>query len=55
MDKSNSIEALDKTDFSEEAKFWLDAIRKIENYFMEETNQRELCSKKLSKYVAAFD
>ena len=28
---------------------------KIENYFNQEINQRELCSKKLSKYVAAFD
>ena len=28
---------------------------KIENYFIEEINQRKSCSKKLSKYVAAFD
>ena len=28
---------------------------KIENYFNQEINQRELSSKKLSKYVAAFD
>ena len=27
----------------------------IENYFYQEINQRKLCSKKLSKYVAAFD
>ena len=27
----------------------------MKNYFIEEINQRKLCSKKLSKYVAAFD
>ena len=33
----------------------LDKISKIENYFYEEINQRKSCSKKSSKYVAAFD
>ena len=28
---------------------------KIENYFIEKINHRKSCSKKLSKYVAAFD
>ena len=55
MNKSNSIEAIDKTDLSEQTKFRLDEISKIENYFHEEINQRKSCSKKLSKYVAAFD
>ena len=55
MDKSNSIEAIDKTNLSEQTKFWLDEISKIENYFIEEINQRKSCSKKLSKYVTAFD
>ena len=27
----------------------------MENYFIEEINQRKSCSKKLSKYVAVFD
>ena len=27
----------------------------MKNYFIEEINQRKFCSKKLSKYVAAFD
>ena len=54
MNESNSIEAIDKTDLSEQTKFRLDEISKIENYFIEETNQRKLCSKKLGKYVAAF-
>ena len=30
-------------------------MSKIENYFIEEINQRKSCSKKLSKYVAVFD
>ena len=55
MNKSNSIEAIDKTNLSEQTKFQLDEISKTENCFMEETNQRKPCSKKLNKYVAAFD
>ena len=51
----NSIEAIDKTILSEQTKFRLDEISKIENYFHEEINQRKSCSKKLSKYVACFD
>ena len=55
MNKSSSIELIDKTKLTEETKFRLDEISKIENYFNEEINQRKSCSKKLSKYVAAFD
>ena len=55
MNKSNSIEAIDKTDLSEQTKFRLDEISKTENYFHEEINQRKSWSKKLSKYVAVFD
>ena len=55
MNKSNSIGAIDKTDLSEQAKFRLDEISKIENYFIEEINQRKSCSRKLNKYVATFD
>ena len=55
MNKSNSIEAIDKTNLSEQAKFQLDEISKIENYFMKEINQKKSCSKKLRKYVAACD
>ena len=55
MNKSNSIEEIEKTDLSEQTKFWLDEISKIENYFIEETNQRKSCSKKLIKYVAVFE
>ena len=55
MNKCNSIEVIDKTDLSEQTKFRLDEISKTENYFIEEINQRKWSSKKLSKYVAAFD
>ena len=55
MNKSNSIGAIDKTDLSEQTKFRLDEISKIENYFIEEINQRKSCSQKLHKYVTTFD
>ena len=55
MNKSNSIRAIDRTDLSEQTKFQLDEISNIENYFHEEIYQRKSCSKKLNKYVAAFD
>ena len=53
--KSNSIEAIGKTNLTNQNKFQLDEISKIENYFIEEINQRKSCSKKLNKYVAVFD
>ena len=55
MNECNSIETIDKTNLTEQTKLWLDEISKIENYFIEEINQRKSCSKKLSKYVAGFD
>ena len=55
MNKSNSIEAIEKTNLTNQTKFRLDEISKIENYVIEEINQRKSCSKKLSKYVATFD
>ena len=54
MDESNSRK-IDKTNLTELTKIRLDKITEIENYFHEEINQRESCSKKLSKYVAGFD
>ena len=51
----NSIEAIVKADLSEQIKFRLDEISKIENYFIEDINQRKSYSKKLSKYVKTFD
>ena len=55
MNKSNHIELIDRTDLSKQAKFPLDEISRIKNYFHKEINQRKSCSKKLRKYVAAFD
>ena len=53
--KYNSLETIDKTVLSEQTKFRLSEIIGIENYFHQEINQRKSCSKKLSKYVTAFD
>ena len=39
---------------TEQTKFRLDEISKIENYFHEETNQRKSCSKTSSQYVAVL-
>ena len=44
MNKNNYIEAIDRTDLSEQTKVWLDEISRIENYFHEEINQRKSCS-----------
>ena len=41
MNKSSSFGAIDKTNFSEQTKFRLDEMSKIENYFIEEINQRK--------------
>ena len=46
---------IDKTKLSDQTKFRLDEIKKIENYFNSEINQRKLCSKKLSRYVSTFN
>ena len=55
MNQSNSIEAIGKTNLTNQSKFPLDEISKIEDYFIEDINQRKSCTKKLSKYVAVFD
>ena len=49
MNENNSIEAIDKT------KFRLSEVIGFENYFHQEINQRKRCSKKLNKYVTAFN
>ena len=55
MNETNSIKAIDKINLSEQTKFRLSEIIGIENYFYQEINQRKSCSKKLNKYVTAFD
>ena len=54
MNECNSIEINHKTNLTNQTKFRLDKISKIENYFIEQISQRKSCSKKLSKYVAGI-
>ena len=56
MDESNS-QNIDKTNLTELTKIRLrlDKITELKNYFRKEISQRKSCSKKFSKYVAAFD
>ena len=54
MNEWNSIK-IDKKSLTDQTKYRLNELNKIENYFKSEINQRKSCSKKLSKYVAAFD
>ena len=46
---------INKINLSEQTKFRLSEIIGIENYFHQEINQRKSCSKKLSRFVTAFD
>ena len=46
---------INKTNLSVQKKFRLSEITGIENYSHQEINQRKTCSRKLSKYVTAFD
>ena len=42
MNESNSIEASDRTNLTEQTKFRLDEISKIENYFHEEIDKKKI-------------
>ena len=55
MKERNSIETIDRTNLTEQTKIRLDKITEIKNYLNQEINQRKSYSKKLSKYVTAFD
>ena len=46
---------IDKTKLSDQTKFRLYEIKKIDNYFINEINQQKSQSKALSKYVTIFD
>ena len=46
---------LDATPLSDQPKFRLNKINKIKDYFKSEIQERKIMSKKLSKYIAAFD
>ena len=49
------MDEINKINLSQQTKFRLDEISKIENYFIEEINQRKSCSQKLNKYITTFD
>ena len=49
------MDEINKINLSEQTKFRLDEISKIENYFIEEINQRKSYSQKLNKYITTFD
>ena len=58
MNELNSIETkprLDATPLSDQTKFKLNEINKIKDYFNSEIQEKKTMSKKLSKYIAAFD
>ena len=46
---------IERTDLTDQTKFRLNETIKTENYFKSDINESASCSKKLSKYVAAFD
>ena len=50
----NIIETIDRTNLTDQTKFRLSEITKIENYFNHEIKKWKLNNKKLSKYVACF-
>ena len=49
------MNGIDKANLSEQTKFRLSEIIRVENYFISEINQRKSCSKNLSKHVTSFD
>ena len=55
FEKNDVMNEIDRTNLTDQTKFRLNEISKIEKHFHQEINQRTSCSKKLSKYVAAFD
>ena len=55
MNKLNSIKTHSNLNLSDPTKFRLNEINKIKDYFNSEIQKRKTMSKKLSKYIAAFD
>ena len=49
------MDEINKIDLSEQTKFRLDEISKIENYLINEINETKSCCKKLNKYVTIFN
>ena len=55
MNESNSVATIDRTSLTDQIKFRLNEISKIENHFIQEIKERKLDNKILNKYVALFD
>ena len=55
MNKRNSIETIDRTNLIDQTKFTLSEVSNVERYFNQEIKGKKSNSKRLSKYVAAFD
>ena len=56
MNECNSIKVASKySNLSNQTKFRLNEINKIKDHFNSEIQERKIMSKKLSKYIAAFD
>ena len=56
MSKCNSIETINIcSSLNDQTKIRLDEINNIKHHFNSEIQERKLMSKKLSKYIAAFD
>ena len=49
------MDEINKISLSEQTKFRLDEISKIENYFINEISETKSCCKKLNKYVTIFN
>ena len=55
MNECSSIGAINTSSLSDQTKFRLNEIIKVEDYFNSENQGRKIISKKLSKYIAAFN
>ena len=55
MNKYSSVETVDTSNMSDQTKFRLNEIIKVEDYLNSKTQERNIMCKKLSKYIAAFD
>ena len=58
INESNSIKTLinkSNLNLSDQTKFRLNEVNEIKDYFCSEIQERKTMSKKLSKYIAAFD
>ena len=55
MNKYSSIETVDISNLRDQTKFRLNEIIEIEDCFNSEIQERKTMSKKLSKYISAFD